>query len=121
MEAGAEELVGVVISMGPLSGGPDIWMVGVRMGTVRGANGSSFAWPSLRGILCGLRSITCAICRAQGAIVSMIARFIDEGTAVKDVGWTSRRAAATRRAAGTLLTKCDWIKEKEAGVKSESL
>lgn len=33
-EAGAEELVGVVISMGSPGDGADIWMVGVRMGTV---------------------------------------------------------------------------------------
>lgn len=77
VEGGAEELVGVVISMGSFSGGPDIWIVGVRMGTVRGANGSSFAGPSLRGILCGLLSITCAIWRAEGAIVSMVTEFVD--------------------------------------------
>jgi hypothetical protein len=33
-EAGAEEFVGVVISMGSPGDGADIWMVGVRIGTV---------------------------------------------------------------------------------------
>lgn len=71
-DVGAER-VGVVMSMGSLSGGPDIWMVGVRMGTVRGAIGSSLVWTSLRGVLCGLRSITCAICtRTRGMAVSMV-------------------------------------------------
>lgn len=72
-EAGAEEFVGVEMSMGSLSGGPDIWIVGVRMGTVRGANGSSFPCPSPMGVLCGLLSITCAICtRGKGRYVSMV-------------------------------------------------
>lgn len=72
-EGGAEEFVGVVMSIGSLSGGPDIWMVGVRIGTVRGANGSSFPCPSPRGVLCGLLSITCAICtRGKGRYVSMV-------------------------------------------------
>lgn len=65
-EGGAEEFVGVVMSIGSLSGGgPDIWIVGVRMGTVRGASGSSFPCASPRGVLCGLLSITCAICTRE--------------------------------------------------------
>ena len=54
------------------------------MGTVRGANGSSLAWPSFRGIECGLRSITCAILSAQGAKVSMFSSNSNSnGAAVK--------------------------------------
>lgn len=33
-ECGADELVGVVMSIGSPGDGPDIWMVGVRIGTV---------------------------------------------------------------------------------------
>lgn len=71
-EAGADELVGVVMSMGSLSGA-DIWMVGVRIGTVRGAIGSSLPCPSPSSDLCGL-SITCAICALEGRAVSIWSR-----------------------------------------------
>jgi len=40
-DAGADELVGVVMSMGSPGDGADIWMVGVRMGMVRTVIGSS--------------------------------------------------------------------------------
>lgn len=72
VEAGADELVGVVMSMGSLSGA-DIWMVGVRMGTVRGAIGSSLPCPSPSSDLCGL-SITCAICAWKDKAVSIWSR-----------------------------------------------
>lgn len=82
-EAGAEELVGVIMSMGSVSFGPDIWMVGVRMGTVRGAIGSSLPSPSPRCVLCGL-SITCAICAWGDKTVSIWSRnSIQRGAA----GW----------------------------------
>lgn len=92
--------MGVVISMGSFSGGPDIWMVGVRMGTVRGANGSSFAWPSLRGILCGLRSITCAICRANGATVSITTESVEDGKAADADGRASAQLLRVKAGSG---------------------
>lgn len=46
-DCGAEELVGVVTSIGSPGDGADVWMVGVRIGTVRAAIGSS--GPSGRG------------------------------------------------------------------------
>jgi len=39
-EAGADELVGVVMSMGSVGEGADMWMVGVMMGTVLRPMGS---------------------------------------------------------------------------------
>lgn len=59
-EAGAEELVGVVMSMGSPGDGADIFMVGVRIGTVLAPIGSSersSIW--FRGAL----SVIVAICR----------------------------------------------------------
>lgn len=67
-EAGADELVGVAMSMGSPGDGADIWMVGVRIGTVRALIGSSEV--SARGVLWGL-SMAVAICTGNGKTVSI--------------------------------------------------
>ena len=59
-EAGAEELVGVVISIGSLGEGADVLMVGVSMGTVLAPIESS-GRSRARCVLCAL-SVTVAIC-----------------------------------------------------------
>jgi len=67
-EAGAEEFVGVVISMGSPGDGADIWIVGVRIGTVREGIGPSES--SARGVLCAL-SVAVSICTGRGRTVSI--------------------------------------------------
>ena len=106
-EAGAEEFVGVIISMGSGSFGPDIWMVGVRMGTVRGAIGSSLTSPSPRCVLCGL-SITCAICAWGDKTVSIWTRDSIQRPAGGDgwaTGWVAWRGVleAEEQGRGKLL------------------
>lgn len=83
-EAGADELVGVAMSMGSPGDGADIWMVGVRMGTVRALIGSSEV--SARGVLWGL-SMAVAICTGTGKTVSI----------GPDAGWQLFRNADTDR------------------------
>lgn len=80
------------MSMGSLSGA-DIWMVGVRMGTVRGAIGSSLPCPSPSSDLCGL-SITCAICAWKDKAVSIWSR---TAGGERDGGWCSIRREWTGR------------------------
>lgn len=58
-EAGADELVGVVMSMGSPGDGADIWIVGVMMGTVLAPIESS--GPSAKWFL-GALSVAVAIC-----------------------------------------------------------
>lgn len=58
-EAGADELVGVVMSIGSPGDGADIWIVGVMMGTVLAPIGSS--GPSAKWFL-GALSVAAAIC-----------------------------------------------------------
>jgi len=65
-EAGAEELVGVVISMGSPGDGADIWMVGVMIGIVLAPIGSS--GPSAKWFL-GALSVAVAICPASVAVL----------------------------------------------------
>lgn len=57
-DCGAEELVGVVTSIGSPGEGADVWMVGVRIGTVRAVIVSS--GPSGRGFT-GALSVAVAI------------------------------------------------------------
>jgi len=73
----AEELVGVVISMGsPAAGeGADVFIVGVGVGVVvmigivRGPNPSSSSWPAA---LLGTCSVTVAIGSTMVQVISMI-------------------------------------------------
>jgi hypothetical protein len=58
-EAGADEFVGVVMSMGSPGDGADIWMVGVRIGTVLAPIDSSGR--SISRFLVGALSVIVAI------------------------------------------------------------